>query len=142
MTAEGLTIESSFTPTRRRSRTPATSVIVPEAEPGRVPRVARLLALALRFEQLVQRREVRDYAHLALLGQVSRARITQIMNLLLLTPDIQEEILFLPAIHRGHDCLRLAHLQPIAQIPLWSKQRVLWARQRERLTAWAASPRW
>lgn len=142
MPAEGLTIEGSFAPARRKAPAPGASLVEPEAEPGRVPRVSRLLALALRFEQLIQRREVRDYAHLALIGRVSRARITQIMNLLLLAPDIQEEILFLPTIRRGHDCLRLAHLQPIARIPSWSKQRVLWARQRERLAAWAASPKW
>jgi hypothetical protein len=63
---------------------------------GRVPRIARLMALALRFEHLVQSGTVRHYAELARLGQVSRARVTQIMNLLHLAPDIQEAILFLP----------------------------------------------
>ena len=65
---------------------------------GRVPRIARLMALALRFEQLVRTGAVRDYAELARLGQVSRARLTQIMNLLHLAPDIQEAILFLPRV--------------------------------------------
>ena len=44
---------------------------------------------------------VKDYAELARPGRVSRARMTQIMNLLMLAPDIQEEILFLPRIERG-----------------------------------------
>lgn len=57
---------------------------------GRVPRIARLMALAIRFEQLISTGEVKDYAELARLGNVSRARITQIMNLRLLAPDIQE----------------------------------------------------
>ena len=39
------------------------------------------------------RREVRDYADVARLGYVTRARVTQIMNLALLAPDIQEELL-------------------------------------------------
>jgi hypothetical protein len=42
---------------------------------------------------MVDRREVRDFADLARLGYVTRARITQIMNMLNLAPDIQEEIL-------------------------------------------------
>lgn len=41
------------------------------------------------------RRIVRDYADFARFGGVSRARITQIMNLLNLPPWKQEEILFL-----------------------------------------------
>src|SRR4051794_7647879 len=70
-------------------------------EPGRIPRVARLMALAIRFEELLRAGEVASYADLAELGHVSRARITQIMNLLLLVPDIQEQILFLPRTKRG-----------------------------------------
>jgi len=52
----------------------------PPVAAGRVPRVARLMALALRFEELVRTGAVRDYAELARLGQVSRARITQIID--------------------------------------------------------------
>jgi len=51
------------------------------------------MALALKFQDMVDRAEVRDYADLARLGYVSRARLTQIMNLLLLAPDIQEFLL-------------------------------------------------
>ena len=59
------------------------------------------MARALRFERLVRTGEVRDYADLARLGHVSHARITQIMNLLTLAPDIQEDILFLPRTLQG-----------------------------------------
>jgi hypothetical protein len=59
------------------------------------PRVARLMALAIRCEGLVREGTVRDYAELARLGQVTRARMTQIMNLLWLAPDLQERLLFL-----------------------------------------------
>ena len=58
---------------------------------GRVPRITRLMALAIRFEQLVRGGVVADYAELARLGHVTRARMTQITNLLHLAPDIQEE---------------------------------------------------
>jgi len=59
----------------------------------RIPRVTRLMALAIKFQDMVDRGDVRDYADLARLGYVTRARITQIMNLLNLAPDIQEELL-------------------------------------------------
>ena len=59
-----------------------------------IPRIARLLALAIRFEEMIQRKEVCHYAELAQLGCVTRARMTQIMNLNLLAPDIQEHLLF------------------------------------------------
>ena len=93
---------------------------------GRVPRVARLLALAIRFERLIREGEITDYAALARLGHVSRARITQIMNLLLLAPDIQEQILFLPRVERGDDPIHMRQLQPIAGVMDWGKQRRMW----------------
>jgi hypothetical protein len=53
------------------------------------------MALALKFEHMIRQAVVPDYAVLAAVGRVSRARVTQIMNLLNLAPDIQEQILFL-----------------------------------------------
>ena len=96
-------------------------------ERGRVPRVAKLLALAHRFEGLVRNGEVADYAALARLGWVSRARISQIMSLLSLAPDLQERVLFLPRTERGRDPIQMRHLLPIAQVADWKVQRQLWA---------------
>jgi hypothetical protein len=96
-------------------------------EHSRVPRISRLMALAIRFEKLVQAGEVADYAELARLGHVTRARVTQIMNLQMLAPDIQEELLFLPRIEEGRDRLHIKLLLPIAATTDWSKQRKLWA---------------
>jgi hypothetical protein len=59
----------------------------------RIPRITRLMALAIKFQDMVTHGEVRDYADLARLGYVTRARLTQIMNLLLLAPNIQEALL-------------------------------------------------
>jgi hypothetical protein len=84
------------------------------------------MALAARFDGLIRSGAVADYAQLADLGHVSRARISQIMNLLLLAPDIQEQILFLPRTRNGRDPIRLALLQPIALSPDWGRQRRLW----------------
>ena len=97
-------------------------------EPGNLPRISKLMALAIRFDGLVRRGEVRDYADLARLGYVTRARITQIMNLLNLAPDIQEEILFLPRTVKGRDRLREKEVRPIAAVPHWSRQRKMWAK--------------
>jgi len=115
----------------RRGRRELESGAVPqllEVPPGRVPRVARLMALAIKLDGLVRQGQVRDYAALARLGHVSRARITQIMNLLLLAPDIQEELLFLPQTLRGRDPIQLRQLQAIAQVPDWNVQRPRWRR--------------
>jgi hypothetical protein len=56
---------------------------------AQIPRISRLMALAIKFQEMVDRGEVNDYADLARLGYVTRARITQIMNLLNLSPDLQ-----------------------------------------------------
>lgn len=95
-------------------------------EPGRVPRVARLMALAIHLERLLAERVARDYADLARLGGVTRARLTQIMNLTLLAPDIQDALLFLPRTLRGRDPIQEPHLRPITLAPDWRKQRKLW----------------
>lgn len=93
---------------------------------GRVPRVSRLLALAIRFQDMIDQGEVRDFADLARLGYVTRARITQIMDLTLLAPDIQEEILFLPPTTAGRDPVKEKEVRAIAAIPHWHRQRKLW----------------
>ena len=61
--------------------------------PPRIPRITRLMALAIKFQDMIDRGEVKDYADLARLGFVTRARVTQIMNLTLLAPEIQEALL-------------------------------------------------
>ena len=97
-----------------------------ETPTGRVPRVARLMALAIRFDQLIRDGVVSDQAELARIGHVSRARLTQIMNLLNLAPDIQEEMLFLPAREQGRDAVTERELRPITANTGWSKQRRMW----------------
>lgn len=94
--------------------------------PGRVPRVARLMALAIKLEGLVRGGAVKDYAELARLGRVTRARVTQVLNLTLLAPDIQEALLFLPAVAAGREPLTLRELQPVAQLRKWRGQRRAW----------------
>lgn len=110
----------------RRRLCPGEPPAKPDMPVGCVPRVARLMALAIRCEELVRRGEVADYADLARLGHVTRARMSQIMNLLNLAPDVQEEILFLPRTAKGRDPIGERDLRPIAGVADWQRQRELW----------------
>jgi hypothetical protein len=98
----------------------------PKAQaPEKVPRVARLLALAHKFQKMIDSREVESMAELARLGRVSRARITQIMDLLMLAPEIQDAILAVP-----FDPERVAavprDLVTLCAQPAWQEQRRRW----------------
>jgi hypothetical protein len=129
MTTAPFTVACAL-PSRPRGRScPAAQPTGPPQPPpprGRVPRVSRLMALAVRCDQLVRTGSITNYAALAQLGRVSRARISQIMNLLLLAPDIQEALLFLPRTERGRDPIHLRQLQPLAALWDWRRQRTQW----------------
>lgn len=86
---------------------------------SRPARIAMLVALAHRFDQLVRAGDVKDYAELARLGHITRARVTQIMNLLNLAPDIQEYLLGLTA----GSGIPERDLRPIAAEVRWDRQR-------------------
>ena len=87
----------------------------------RIPRITRLMALAIKFQAMVEGGEVRDYADLARLGYVTRARLTQIMNLALLAPDIQEAILIVDKVAPAS--LNEHQLRAVARIFGWGEQR-------------------
>ena len=96
-------------------------------EPGRVPRISRLMALAIRFGGLIRDGEVTDQSELARLAHVTQPRMTQIMNLLHLAPDIQEELLFLPRVTEGNDSIHEKMLRPISAEMDWGIQRRMWS---------------
>jgi hypothetical protein len=118
---------------RRRLRTGGRPT-TPAVAPGRIPRISRLMALAIRFDSLIRQGAVKDYAELARLGGVSRARISQVMDLLSLAPDIQEQILFLPRQASGRDRITERSLRSITCHVDWSKQRAEAARSLLRST--------
>jgi len=126
---KGITVKSKvrFTTGRAGSKKLRHAAESTAAPKGRILRVSRLMALAIRFDQLIRDGEVEDYADLARLGQVTRARMTQIMNLLNLAPDIQEAILFLSRIESGRDPIAERDLRPIVAVSNWQKQRKMWA---------------
>ncbi len=98
----------------------------PERHKGRLPRITRYMALAIYYEDLIRQGHVHDYAEIAALGHVTRARVTQIMNLRLIAPDIQEELLSLEPIVVGRYSLCLRQLQTFALESDWQKQREWW----------------
>lgn len=121
-----------FTTRGRRKR----AVRTPDAPPasnavGRVPRVARLMALSIRFDRLLRDGHVASQSELARLARVTQPRMTQIMNLLHLAPDIQEEILFLPPVTEGRDPVHEHMLREIAACPDWREQRRRWREIRD-----------
>jgi len=98
---------------------------------GRVPRIAKLMALAIRFDDLIRDGTVRDMSELARLAHVTQPRMTQIMNLLHLAPDIQEELLFLPEVTSGRDPIHERMLRLLTAITDWRTQRAEWHRLRK-----------
>jgi hypothetical protein len=111
-----MTLEFSihFERTGLGARKDLTEGEAPAPAPARLPRVTKLMALALRFERLLREGAVKDYAELARLGRVSRARMSQVMSLTNLAPDIIEELLHLPRVERGRDPVQMLDLMTIA----------------------------
>ncbi|MEZ6193244.1 MAG: hypothetical protein R3C45_18375 [Phycisphaerales bacterium] len=93
-----------------------------------IPRVSKLLALAIRFDQMLAHCQVASMSELARLAHVTQPRMTQIMTLLHLAPDIQEEILHLPPIKTGRDPVTERDLRPVARQVNWRMQRRMWLR--------------
>jgi DNA invertase Pin-like site-specific DNA recombinase len=114
--------KAGHTATDRRSR-----LVASERAP-RVPRIARLVALALKFDELIRSGVVSNYAALAQLGGVSRSRMTQMTSLLNLAPDIQEEILFLGREEAEQFRISEPSLRKITATLLWNQQREQWKR--------------
>ncbi len=100
----------------------------PLVAPGRVPRAAKLMALAIRCDHLIRTGAVPDATALARLAHVSQPRMTQILNLTLLAPDIQEVLLHLPLVEAGKSDIHEKALRPIAALTCWLAQRRFWKR--------------
>lgn len=110
---------------RRRISTGPSRPAMPPVQ--RVPRIARLMALAIRFDDLLRSGQVADVTTLARLSHVTQPRMTQILSLTLLAPDIQEELLHLPAAVSGKERIHEKVLRPIVAEFDWRRQRELWS---------------
>ena len=82
--------------------------------------------MALQFQEMIDRGEINRHADLARLGCVSRERISQMMLLTWLAPDIQEAILRLPQVPGGRFPITEGALRKMARLPLWEDQRARW----------------
>src|SRR5579859_1294158 len=116
-------------PDRRRSGTQPCSrqTIGPP-----LARITRLMALAIRLDDLLRNRADLDCAALAKAGSISRTRLSQILNLVHLAPDIQEQLLWLPATTKGRDAITEKQIRRLAGLHNWQQQ--LQAFERLRVT--------
>jgi len=111
-----------------RKRLSPTKPAVEAVGQGRIPRISKLMALAIKFDRLIREGKVADQSELARVAHVTQPRMTQIMNLLHLAPDIQEELLFLPLVLKGRDPIHERMLRPVAAVADWHGQRLMWRR--------------
>lgn len=93
------------------------------------------MALAIHFDELLRTGAVESQSELARLGQVSRPRLTQIMNLLHLAPEIQEQILFHPLITTGRDPVTERDLRRISGKARWQSQQSEWTKLKRQAAA-------
>lgn len=92
-------------------------------EADRIPRVARLLALAHKIDGMIRSGELKDWAEAARLIGVTRARMTQIGNLMLLAPEFQEIVLGLVPVSQTEEPFTEHHVRIIVANSDWHEQR-------------------
>ena len=94
--------------------------------PARIPRIARLMALAIHYQEMLRTGEANDMIELSRRAKVSQPRMSQIMALNLLAPDIQTALLDLLPQSKGKPFLHEKRIRPITAILDWTEQRVAW----------------
>ena len=99
-----------------------------EARSGRLPRITQVIALAIHLEEMIRRGEAKDYADIARLSCLCRERISQMVRLNYLAPDIQMELLYLPPTPTGRYPISETAVRKIASLLSWADQRQEWAR--------------
>jgi alkylated DNA nucleotide flippase Atl1 len=85
-----------------------------------------VLALAHHFAAMIRAGDVADYADLARLTGFTRARITQMMDLTLLAPDIQGQILTWPRVSGERGAPSEKRVLVVAREVEWGRQRERW----------------
>ena len=113
-----------------KHRDAARAARVKLAQSGRIPRIAKLLALANRMQSMIESGEVDTFQQLAEIGRISQPRMSQIMSLLNLVPDIQEELLYLPEVVQGKAAIHERLLRPLTTELDWRVQRRLWGKSK------------
>jgi hypothetical protein len=98
----------------------------PPSGSGRLPRVTQVMAMAIHFQDMIQRGEAQHYADIGKLGCLSRERVSQVMELLWLAPRIQQEILEFPPAAAGRFPITEVAVRRIANAMLWEDQGREW----------------
>lgn len=99
----------------------------PEEKPAeRIPRISRLMALAIHYQSLLENDVVTDASTLAQLAGVTQPRMTQILNLNHLAPDIQEALLFPESLEGCKSSINEKQMRRLSRILVWGEQRREW----------------
>ncbi len=98
---------------------------------GRLPRITQVLALAIQIEDMVRQGEAKDYADVARLSGLCRERISQVVRLNYLAPEIQVELLYLPPTPTGRYPISETAARKIANLLSWTHQRQAWVRLKQ-----------
>jgi hypothetical protein len=126
-----LQIDVPFTSGTKKKDEHAPAVV----SPPRTPRISKMMALAIYLDGLICNGNIRNQTDLADIGQVTRARASQVLKLLHLAPDIQEALLFMDITTKGRNLITERNLRSITAVADWQVQRLLWSRLHERLVA-------
>lgn len=101
----------------------------PEEEPVKptssIPRISRLMALAIKYRGMLDRGEISGVTELARFCHVTQPRMTQILNLNLLCPVIQEQLFFLPRGESGKPAIHEKALRSVCRSTDWQTQKNL-----------------
>lgn len=100
---------------------------------GRLPQITRVLSLAIHFDEMIRCKDAKDYADIARLSCLCRERVSQIMRLNYLAPDIQVELLYLPPTPTGGFPISETAMRKIANLLSWVDQRDEWTALKQRL---------
>lgn len=117
--------------TLRRIRQRAVSFALPQTEPTRARKpatIALTVALAHHTDRSIRAGRFEDRNAAARMLGISKPRMTQVMLLLMLAPDLQERLLFLQQTAQGSDPVTEAAIRPLAMTRSWAAQRALWDR--------------
>jgi hypothetical protein len=122
-----MTITRQFHTTRQRDgRQHLRPGPAPDTPQGKIPRISRLMALAIHCDELLRTDQITNQSELARYASITPARMTQILTLLNLAPDIQEAILLLPGTTKGRGDVQEKDVRTIAVELDWGRQREMW----------------
>ncbi|MCA9137970.1 MAG: hypothetical protein KDB00_14460 [Planctomycetales bacterium] len=112
---------------RRTLRTQSKEEPVEKPKPkGKIPRISRLVALAIEFDEMLRSGAANDATDLAEMYDITQPRMSQIISLALLAPDIQETLLNLPRETAGRSQIHEKALRPICSQVDFDRQREMW----------------